>query len=106
MKRTKRSVNLNAEEMYNQFPKVKSGCKTGRIAAHENLDVINMTIPIVEFVKRRFRNQKLSLSTNRKLKILLNFPFPFVSFNPETRNFGLENHSMVVFTDGVTALGP
>ena len=45
MKRAKRSVNLNAEEMYNQFPKVKSGCKTGRIAAHENLDVINMTIP-------------------------------------------------------------
>ena len=39
-----RSVNLNAEEMYNQFPKVKSGHKTGRIGAHENLDVINMTI--------------------------------------------------------------
>ena len=61
---------------------------------------------IVEFVKRRFRNQKLSLSTKRKLNILLNFLFPFVSFNPETRNFGLVNHRMVVFTDGVTALGP
>ena len=36
---------------------------------------------IAEFVKRRFRNQKLSLSTKRKLSILLNFPFPFVSFN-------------------------
>ena len=38
-------MNLNAEEMYKQFPKVKSGYKTSRIAAHENLDVINMTIP-------------------------------------------------------------
>ena len=50
---------------------------------------------IVEFVKRRFRNQKLSLSTKTKLNILLNFPFVFVSFNPETRNFGLKNHRMV-----------
>ena len=39
-------MNLNAEEMYNQLPKVKSGYKTGRIAAHENLDVINRTIPL------------------------------------------------------------
>ena len=36
---------------------------------------------IVEFLKGRFRNQKLSLSTKRKLSILLNFSFPFVSFN-------------------------
>ena len=73
--------------------------KTGHFVLHHEEN-------IVEFVKRRFRNQKLSLFTKRKLNILLNFPFPFVSFNSETRNFGLENHRMVVFTDGVTALGP
>ena len=36
---------------------------------------------IVEFVKGRCRNQKLSLSKKRKLSIVLNFSFPFVSFN-------------------------
>ena len=34
-----------------------------------------------ESIVKRFRNQKLSLSTKRKLSILLNFLFPFVSLN-------------------------
>ena len=43
-------MNLDAEEMHflrrkkKQFLKAKSAFKTGLIAAHENLDVINMTI--------------------------------------------------------------
>ena len=42
-------MNLDAEEMHflrrkKQFLKAKSAFKTGLIAAHENLDVIDMTI--------------------------------------------------------------
>ena len=45
----------------------------------------------VEFLEGQFFHQKLSLSTKRKLSILLNFPFPSVSewciFISEMRNF-------------------
>ena len=47
------------------------------------------------FVAKSFR-----LSTKRKLRILLNFVFPFVSFidvffNPEMQNFSLQNHHIM-----------
>ena len=34
----------------------------------------------VKFLERQFHSEKLSLSTKKKLSILLNFLFPFVSF--------------------------
>ena len=73
MKGAKRSTNLNKEEMYNQFLKVKSAFKTRRIAAHENFTAVN------EFQKGfilRFAVKKTLLNSTKDDFVTNTFPFP------------------------------